>query len=404
MNILFYTEYNITPNSGGIGRVTAILTDYFRRHFNWKVYSIYSAKFHRVWEITNTDGSIQLRLHDRFGLRRNVIANYTNAAEYIINNKIDIVIIQSSMEVSKRLKQILIKQKYGVRIITCLHFTPGTDVFLTKLSDVRKVGELNRQSLKTIIKALLSPIYNSLIIGLTKRGYRWAYRYSDKILVLSDAYKDMFRRFSGIEDKTKLLAMPNPLSFSENFKEEDWDNKQHTALVVGRLSEYEKRISVILAIWGEYEKYYPESDWKLVIVGEGISLNDYMKQAENLGLKRCYFEGYQSPIDYYRRSKLFLMTSAFEGFPMTLIEAQQCGCVPIVMNSFVSLPEIVTNDRNGIIVNSGDKGEFLSTMLSLMDDPERLKYLAKNSINDCMKYSKNIVCEQWKKMIEELVK
>lgn len=404
MNILFYTEYNITPNSGGIERVTAILTDFFRRHFNWKVYSIYSAKSHHVWEITNTDGSIQLRLHDRFGLRRNVIANYTNAAEYIINNKIDVIIIQSSMEVSKRLKKILVKQNYKVGIITCLHFTPGTDVFLTKFSDVRKIAELNRQSLKAIIKALLSPIYNSLIIGLTKRGYRLAYRYSDKILVLSDTYKDMFRQFSGIEDKTKLLAMPNPLSFSENFKEEDWDNKQHTALVVGRLSEYEKRISVILTIWGEYEKYYPESDWKLVIVGEGISLNDYMKQAENLGLKRCYFEGHQSPIDYYRRSKLFLMTSAFEGFPMTLVEAQQCGCVPIVMNSFVSLPEIVTNDRNGIIVNSGDKGEFLSTMLSLMDDPERLKYLAKNSLNDCMKYSQDIVCEQWKKMIEELVK
>ena len=404
MNILFYTEWNMTPNSGGIGRVTAILTDYFRQHYHWKVYSIYSAKFRHKCEVTDLDGSTQLRLHDRFGLRKNVAANYQDAAEYVINNKIDVVIVQSSMEVSKRLKQVLQKRNYEVKMITCLHFTPGKDVFLTRLSDVKKIDEFSAKSLKNIIKSLLSPIYNSLIIRLTKRGYRWAYQYSDKILVLSEAYKDIFREFSGIKDKKKLLAMPNPLSFSEKYEDEDWENKKHTALVVGRLSEYEKKISVILTIWGEYEKNCPNSDWKLVIVGEGISQNDYMKQAENLGLKRCYFEGHQNPIDYYRQSKLFLMTSAFEGFPMTLVEAQQCGCVPIVMNSFLSLPEIITNAHNGIIVDSGDKERFLDAMLSLMNDSERLKCLARNAIEDCQRFSQKTVCEQWKELIEGLVK
>lgn len=404
MNILFYTEWDITPNSGGIGRVTAILTDYFRQHYGWEVYSIYSAKFHPKCEITDTDGSIQLRLHDRFGLRRNVTANYPGAAEYIINNKIDVVIVQSSMEVSRRLKKALKQRNYEVKVITCLHFTPGKDVFLTKLSDIKKIDGLNGKSLKIAIKALLSPVYNPLIIGLTKRGYRWAYQYSDKIVVLSEAYKEVFGQFSGVKDRKKLLAMPNPLSFSENWEGEDWENKKHTALVVGRLSEYEKRISVILTIWGEYEKNYPDSDWKLMIVGEGVSQKEYKKQAESLGLKRCYFEGHQNPVDYYRQSELFLMTSAFEGFPMTLVEAQQCGCVPIVMNSFLSLPEIITNDYNGIIVKSGDKEAFLDAMLSLMGDSERLKRLSKNAMEDCQRFSQRKVCEQWKKLIKELVK
>lgn len=402
MNILFYTEWNITPNSGGIGRVTAILTDYFRRHYGWKVYSIYSARYQHKCEETDTDGSVQLRLHDRFGLRKRVKANYPSAANFVVGNKIDVVVIQSSMEVSRHLRQSLRKQNYEVKIITCLHFAPGKDVFLTRLSDIKKADKLNRESLKIVVKALLSPVYNSLMIGLTKRGYRWAYRYSDRILVLSEKYKDSFSRFSGIADKGKLSVMPNPLSFEGNFKEEDRGNKKHTALVVGRLSEYEKRISVILTIWGEYEKRNPESDWQLVIVGEGVSLNDYKKQAEQLRLKRCSFKGQQNPIDYYRQSELFLMTSAFEGFPMTLVEAQQCGCVPIVMNSFLALPEIVTDGRNGIVVDSGDRAGFLNAILLLTDNSGQLKKMAESGMEDCQRFSQKTVCERWKRFLEEV--
>lgn len=39
------------------------------------------------------------------------------------------------------------------------------------------------------------------------------------------------------------------------------------------------------------------------------------------------------------------MTSAFEGFGMTLVEAQQYGVVPIVMDSYKSLHDIIKNDE-----------------------------------------------------------
>lgn len=69
------------------------------------------------------------------------------------------------------------------------------------------------------------------------------------------------------------------------------------------------------------------------------------------------------------------MTSAFEGFPMTLVEAEQFGCVPIVMDSFSSLSSIITDGKNERIIANHDEDGFLSAMEELMANPEKLHNL-----------------------------
>ena len=44
------------------------------------------------------------------------------------------------------------------------------------------------------------------------------------------------------------------------------------------------------------------------------------------------------------------MTSSFEGWGMTIVEAMTQGCVPIAMDSFSALHDIITNGENGEIV------------------------------------------------------
>jgi glycosyltransferase involved in cell wall biosynthesis len=45
-----------------------------------------------------------------------------------------------------------------------------------------------------------------------------------------------------------------------------------------------------------------------------------------------------TPEKYYEDSKIFILTSDYEGFPLTLMEAISCGCYPIVNN----IPEVST--------------------------------------------------------------
>lgn len=402
MNIAFYTEQEITPYTGGIGRVTSILTEYFRHHFGWRVYSLYANRV--SYDKVTVDGACQGRLHDRWGIRRGIRMNVQQAARFLQAHQVDVVIVQTSTDVPGRLRRALQQIGYDAKVITCLHFTPGKDIFLNHLSDLKGVSPFSKQGLKIVLKSVLSVLYNPLITHLTRKCYRRAYQYSDGVYLLSKSYQEDFCAFSGVHDRQKLHTMPNPLSFNVNVPASVLEHKKPVVLVVGRMSEYEKRISIILSVWQRFEQAYPESEWQLKIVGGGTSLADYKKQKAVLGLKKCCFEGVQDPVPYYRESKIFLMTSAFEGFPMTLVEAAQFGCVPVVMNAFSSLPEIVTDQHNGVVVENNDEAQFLRAMEHLMANGDYWHQLAANALHDCQRFSQKTICTQWKKNLEELVK
>lgn len=96
-----------------------------------------------------------------------------------------------------------------------------------------------------------------------------------------------------------------------------------------------------------------------------------------------------------------LMTSAYEGFPMTLLEAQQNGVVPIVMDTFSSIHDIVTDGVNGIITPTVIF-DFVKALDSLMKDNMTLSKMAIAGMNSCDKYHISIICDKWEKIFTEL--
>ncbi|HEY4503928.1 MAG TPA: glycosyltransferase [Candidatus Paceibacterota bacterium] len=69
-------------------------------------------------------------------------------------------------------------------------------------------------------------------------------------------------------------------------------------------------------------------DLGLVIVGSGKELGKLKKLSHKLDLsQKVAFEGWQSDlVSYYKGCDLFLNTSWYEGYGMTLVEAQAAGC------------------------------------------------------------------------------
>lgn len=386
--------------TGGIGRVTTVLTDYFRNKFGWKVFSIFAFQADKSCTLTATDGAINLRLHDRLGIR-NLKGNYQEAAKFIKANNIQIVIIQTSMDVAARLKNAL--HKFGltdVKVISVLHYTPGTDEFPISTEGILKGLSQGKMTLKDCAKALVAPIYNMWEHRATVSAYQNAYQYSEQVIVLSQSYIPLYQKFSGLTDISKLKAIPNCVPFEYHLSRQEMQQKQNKVLVVGRMVDFPKRISLILEMWSLIEKQ--ARDWTLEIVGDGPDLETFRSQAAHLGLSSVSFEGRQNPIDYYKRASIFLMSSEFEGFPMTLVEAQQMGCVPIAFDSFDSLKEVVCNGKNGIIVPKNDKEQYVRATLSLMKESERRKKMALQATIDCQQYRQDEICSIWKKEIETL--
>ena len=374
--------------TGGIGRATTVLNDYFRNCFGWKVYSIYAFEAKDDCVRAVNDGSIQLRLHDRLGMRR-LAQNYVRATEFIRQNQIQIVIIQTSMDVVAKLRKALDRGNLqNVKIISVLHYSPGTDEFPISLSELKSNILQGKASAKNLLKGIVAPAYNTLEHFATIKAYQNAYKYGDAVILLSDSYISAYKEFAHLKDTNKLLAIPNCLPFEHTLTHEEIEAKDKTALVVGRMVDFPKRISLILKMWQTIEQHPVAKDWNLDIVGDGPDLETFKSLANKLGLLHCTFHGRKDPIDYYR---------------LTLVEAQMMGCIPVSFDTFDSLKEVVTDKENGRIIPNNDTEKYVNTVIELMNSSDTRLKLVQNGLNNCQRYSQQTICNRWKSLIESFV-
>ena len=190
-----------------------------------------------------------------------------------------------------------------------------------------------------------------------------------------------------------MVAIGNPVTFSRNATIEDVKRKDNIVLIVARLDEKHKRLSLALKSWAKVEKQNPS--WMLQIVGTGNDERMYKEMVRRLGLQRVEFEGRQDPEKYYTRASIFLMTSAIEGWGMTIVEAQQKGCVPIVMDSFTALHDIIEDGGNGIIVPPDSVDDMSQAIQNLIDDKSKRDIMALNAIESTERFNIEIIGGQW---------
>jgi glycosyltransferase involved in cell wall biosynthesis len=65
---------------------------------------------------------------------------------------------------------------------------------------------------------------------------------------------------------------------------------------------------------------------------------------------------------------VFLLTSAFEGAPVALMEAMACGCVPVVTDLASGIPEMIDDGVEGFRRPVGDIGGLAHCLLALSRD------------------------------------
>ena len=114
------------------------------------------------------------------------------------------------------------------------------------------------------------------------------------------------------------------------------------------------------------------------------------------------FFGKVDPTEYYKKAKIFHMTSAFEGFGNVLIEAQSYGCVPMLFDSYSAASDIVYHNENGILVQPFDCNEYAAETKKLMDNPEKTSELALNAYENVLRFSYEETYKKWKKVFETI--
>lgn len=175
--------------------------------------------------------------------------------------------------------------------------------------------------------------------------------------------------------------------------------KEKRILWLGRISREQKCAELIPDVWQRVQEDLP--DWTLDVVGDGPALEEIRRVAGTKGLDRIHFHGRQVPDEYYRRSSVFFMTSAFEGFPNTLVEAQAAGAVPVAFDSYPVASWLIDSGQNGCLVPAFDVGAMASEIIELAHDEQRRSRLAMGALEAARQFHIDTVGARWQELFDE---
>ena len=200
---------------------------------------------------------------------------------------------------------------------------------------------------------------------------RMAIPFVDHFAAVSKEVRETAARFGRLPEKRSSVIYNG--ADMQRFRPADPERRAaKTALIcVARLSP-EKRHDVLFA--AVRQLLDSGLDLELSVAGDGPMRPALEKQIAELRLESAVrLLGMRDDVaDLLRESDLFVMPSATEGMPITVIEAMACG-LPIVATAVGGFLELVKDGENGFLVPVGDADALARALAKLIKDRDLLR-------------------------------
>ncbi len=380
MNILWIYNQPLNPEAGGTERITSLvargLTDMGHKCLGILEFEENSSKM--VY-----DGSEIIDLY-----------------RFLKEHEVDVVINQiaySTWLIDSFLSQGGAQwHREGGKIISCLHFDPcnPSNLFLLKCNPSKSLRDY-----VNITKAIAFKFYYDRRQRRQEgQIYNHIYDKSDYMVALSELHFPYLKRVMKRQDYGKLKAINNPLTFQDISDVSTINEKKKVVMVCARMSEYHKRISLILRAWRCIRNDDASHGWTLRIIGDGTDLLRYKRYVADHSLRGVEFLGQRSPEPYYREASIMLLTSSAEGWGLSLTEALQRGVVPVVMDSCPVFSEIIEHGYSGFITPNNDVKTFSRQILQLMSDETMLRNMQANALHSAHRFTLSSTMAKWREI------
>jgi len=233
---------------------------------------------------------------------------------------------------------------------------------------------------------------------LWHRLRRWLYPRASAIVVLTEELREWANQFVSREEKIHVI--PNPVAISEQTTEAALSRVANKCVLagMGRLVP-SKGFNLLLRAFAQCANQHPE--WTLTIFGEGEERRHLEMLAADLKISSCVnLPGLTpNPMRSLSGADLFVMTSQYEGFPLSLLEAMACG-VPVISFDCPTGPrQIIREGVDGLLIPLGDIDTLAAAMHRLMSDQsarERMGQRAKEVID---RFGLEQVMRLWEKTL-----
>jgi glycosyltransferase involved in cell wall biosynthesis len=179
--------------------------------------------------------------------------------------------------------------------------------------------------------------------------------------------------------ETRLAVMPYGVEAAARLPERSGMAPQPLRVIyAGRLEQKQKRVLDLPAIFEAAADHGVPLE--LSIAGSGSAEGQLRASfAARGGGQRVEFLGSlqrEALAVALARQDVFLLTSEFEGLPISLLEAMGQGCIPLVTNLRSGIPELIEDGVNGFRIPIGDIQGFARRLAELHRDPAMRRQMA----------------------------
>lgn len=191
---------------------------------------------------------------------------------------------------------------------------------------------------------------------------------------------------------TQVPIVYNSIDLKKCIPKKENEKFTYNFINIGRLTEQKNQIELIRIFKKIHDEY---SQAKLTIVGSGplkLTLEDEISR-EKLDSSVNLVGNLDSCYDILNKSDLFLMTSKFEGLPMTIIEAMGTG-IPIVSYDAGGIKDIITNGKDGFIAKNDI--EFISDVKKIIENGKLRNEIRMNELEDSKAFNSASMAKKYK--------
>ena len=192
--------------------------------------------------------------------------------------------------------------------------------------------------------------------------------------------------YNVVDDHISRKKMLEPISHK-------WfsSNKYKILIASGTLASWKGFEDLIRAI----PYVLAERKVKLLILGDGPLKKHLQAVIENLDITSFVeLVGYvDNPLQYYKNSDIFVLSSYVEGMPNVLIEAMMCGCTPVATDCPTGPREVLQKNKYGYLVSSHEPQAIAKAIIQAIDRP-----ISKALLDDAIKpfESEAVLAEHFK--------
>jgi glycosyltransferase involved in cell wall biosynthesis len=172
---------------------------------------------------------------------------------------------------------------------------------------------------------------------------------------------------------------------------------------IGRLSEeknpdmYVEAVKLLVSEKVKNAKYF--------MIGDGPMRNEVQNAVFSIKDRPITYLGYQPNIaEYLAAADIFVLPSAVEGFPLSILEAMAMRVVVLATN-VGAVADVITTGENGIIVDEISSKSIAESLRLVINDRKLLEHVKLRTRVDVEeKYSNAILGRNYKKLYEDLLR